>query len=103
MHIHIRNRFDADFYMTKRRKCMTEAIGIKEKISYAVTPARYDNDEHIAEYGIAAYDQNNKQVFIIENVTSDKAALEKLADACNNSELSQVHIFDIICDFVESH
>jgi hypothetical protein len=52
-------------------------------------------------YGIAAYDLSSDRVIArIDDITCDKARLEHLVELCNRGELSLVHLYDVVEDFL---
>lgn len=55
----------------------------------------------VTEYGIAAFDENDREIYRLDGVTQDKQAMAELVDACNRGRLSSVHIKDVLNDFVE--
>ncbi len=60
----------------------------------------YEEGE-VTEYGIVAFDEDDKEIYRFDGVTADKNALKELVDACNRGRLSSVHIKDVLNDFVE--
>ena len=52
-------------------------------------------------YGIAAYEQDTDTCIArLHDVTSDKAALARLIFLCNRLQLSPVHLYDVVEDFL---
>lgn len=69
---------------------------------YELTERRENYEEgEVTEYGIAAFDEDGKEIYRLEGVTKDKSALAELVQACNRGKLSSVHIRDVLNDFVE--
>ncbi len=69
---------------------------------YELTQLREVFEEgEVTEYGIAAFDEEGKEIYRLDGVTRDRAALKELVDACNRGKLSSVHIKDVLNDFVE--
>ena len=62
---------------------------------YAVVAKEYCQDEKTYQsYGIQYADR------VIDDITLDKGALERLVELCNRLELSVCHIDDVIEDFL---
>ena len=58
------------------------------------------SNERIA-YGIAAYAKNTKTCVVsLHDITSDKDALTRLVLLCNRLQLSPVHLYDVVEDFL---
>lgn len=56
-------------------------------------------------YGIAAYadaqtDGSTTVVISVHDITSDKEKLSRLVEDCNKLELSSVHLYDVVEDFL---
>ena len=75
------------------------------KIRYELTEEQIKEDHERVSYGIAAYDEpegSDPPVLLssIRDVTSDKAALAELVQICNREELSEIHLHDVVEDFL---
>ena len=75
-------------------------------IVYGVIEEKYSlNGLTRTAFGIAAYcgsdmyDTSNV-VLTISDITSDKAKLKSFVELCNRLELSLIHIFDAVDDFI---
>ncbi len=51
-------------------------------------------------YGIAAYDENRKELIRVSDVSSNKSVVESLTALCNKEHLDPVHVYDVIEDFL---
>lgn len=56
-------------------------------------------------YGIAAYssaeaDGTATVIASVHDITNDKEKLSKLVDTCNRLELSVIHLYDVVEDFL---
>lgn len=60
----------------------------------------YTNEENITYvgYGVENIEQNVK----IENITTDEKALNKWVNILNKSDISNIHIYDMVNDFLVS-
>lgn len=69
---------------------------------YELTERREEFEEgEVTEYGIAAFDEDNGEIYRIDGITRDRQTLAELVEACNRGKLSSVHIKDVLNDFVE--
>lgn len=77
-------------------------------VTYGVTEEIYSlGASSRVSYGIAAYadakeDGTATIVASVHDITSDKQALYELVSLCNRSELSIVHLMDVVEDFLAS-
>lgn len=75
-------------------------------VTYGVTEEIYSlGASSRVSYGIAAYayaeeDGTATIVASVHDVTSNKQALYELVSLCNRSELSTVHLMDVVEDFL---
>ena len=76
------------------------------KLTYGLTEEHYslNADTRIA-YGIAAYanaDEDGTATIVasIHDITSNKQALAELVSLCNRLELSPIHLYDVVEDFL---
>ena len=75
-------------------------------VTYGVTEEIYSFGGNSRKtYGIAVYadsqlDGTATVLAAFNDITSDKARLEELVQACNRSELSLIHLNDVIDDFL---
>ena len=76
------------------------------KTTYGITEENYalEKDSRVA-YGIAAYSDADKDgtatiIASVHDVTSDKEALAALVSLCNSLELSPIHLYDVVADFL---
>ena len=53
------------------------------------------------EYGIETFDNKSGKRRCFENLTVDLAKAERLAETINRSHVSEIHIDEIIEDFLE--
>ena len=53
----------------------------------------------VKTYGISYIDSNNKKV-IYEDLSLDKEKVEKFIDILNKSNISEIHISEVIDDFL---
>ena len=60
----------------------------------------YTNEENITYvgYGVENIEQNVR----IENITTDEKALNKWVSILNKSDISNIHIYDMVNDFLVS-
>lgn len=76
------------------------------KVTYAISEEKYSlGEESRTSYGIVAYadaDVNGTATIVaaVHDITSDKLALTKLIDDCNYLELSTIHLYDVVEDFL---
>ena len=75
-------------------------------ITYAVAEEKYalGNESRIS-YGIVAYsnvEQDGTATIVasVRDITDDKHRLSRLVDDCNKFELSIVHLYDVVEDFL---
>ena len=75
-------------------------------VTYGVTKEIYSlGASSRVSYGIAAYADAEEEgtatiVVSVHDVTTDKQALYELVSLCNRSELSTVHLMDVVEDFL---
>lgn len=75
-------------------------------ITYGVTEETYSLSGNIRKaYGIAAYfnyqDDGTATILAsVNDITSEREKLEELVQICNRSELSLIHLNDVIEDFL---
>ena len=75
-------------------------------IVYGVIEGKYSlNGLTRTAFGIAVYsgpdiDDISNVVLTISDITSDKAKLKSFVELCNRLELSLIHIFDAVDDFL---
>ena len=73
---------------------------------YGITEEIYElNGEKRTAYGIALYANSDSDgtatvLLSAQDVSANKESLEALVEACNRLELSPIHFFDIIEDFL---
>ena len=76
------------------------------KITYGVSEETYSlNNQTRTAYGIVIYSNAEEDgtatiVGSIRDVTPNKEKMERLVSACNKLELSPIHIYDVIDDFI---
>ncbi len=77
-------------------------------IKYILTKEVYTSgtDSRVA-YGVVAYSDSDEDgtitiVASVHDVTADKRALSNLVLLCNRLELSLIHLYDVIEDFLAS-
>lgn len=75
------------------------------EISYALIEEKYIfGDSSRISYGIAAYsaaDMDCSSVILsIHDITSDREKLAELVKKCNELQLSTVHLYDVVEDFL---
>lgn len=51
-------------------------------------------------YGIAVYSADGGIVAEVRDISTNGAAVADLVDKCNNLELSLLHLYDVIDDFL---
>lgn len=58
--------------------------------------------KNIISYGIAVFSNKDTQnpILVIEDITTDRKALDEFVKKCNDLELSILHIHDVIEDFI---
>ena len=77
------------------------------KITYGIIEETYlINGSLRHSYGIAAYSSVGESITPIaieyaNELSSDKQSLQALVDKCNEENLSLVHFYDIVEDFLE--
>ena len=75
-------------------------------IVYGVVEEKYSlNGLTRTSFGIAVYsgsdiDDTSNVVLTISDITSDKAKLKSFVELCNRLELSLIHIFEAVDDFI---
>ena len=75
-------------------------------VVYGIREEIYElQDDHRVSYGIVVYDNTDGEntytvLESIGDITSDKDKLIRLVEECNISELSPIHLKDIIEDFI---
>ena len=71
---------------------------------YGITEEVYElNGEKRRSYGFVLYSNNDGTATILlsaRDVTTDKESLLELAEMCNRLELSPIHFFDVVEDFL---
>ena len=76
------------------------------RITYGVSEEVYViGESRRVAYGIAAYadaetDQTSTIVASVNDISSDREAVEKLVELCNSLELDVVHLNDVVEDFL---
>lgn len=76
------------------------------KVTYGISEEKYSlGEECRTSYGIVAYadaDSNGTATIVaaVHDITSDKLALTKLINDCNHLELSAIHLYDVVEDFL---
>lgn len=62
------------------------------------------NDSKRVSYGIEAYDGTKHDTInilkYIGDISHDKEKIEKLVQLCNQSRLSNIHLYDVVEDFL---
>ncbi len=69
---------------------------------YKITEDTYllEDSKHIG-YGISVSEKKTgRKILHIEDITVSKAKLSELVTLCNSLELSPIHIYDVIEDFL---
>ena len=75
-------------------------------ITYGVAEEKYEcGKENRVSYGIVAYADSDRDgtasiVASARDISADKQVVELLAEKCNRMEVSLVHFFDVIEDFM---
>ena len=75
-------------------------------ITYCVVEERYAmGSKSRLSYGVAAFDSAEKDglstiVASIHDITNNKAGLAELVKQCNLLELSPIHLYEVIEDFL---
>lgn len=75
-------------------------------ITYGVSEERYSLDNEIRiSYGIVAYADSKSDgiaaiIASVRDISTDKNRIELLAQQMNRLELSPVHLYDVIADFL---
>ena len=75
-------------------------------ITYTLTERICESDDGVSKsYGIAVCtntdrDQTTSVLTSIQDITTDRDALDELVNLCNSMELSPLHIRDVIEDFL---
>lgn len=75
-------------------------------ITYGITEEIYvAGNSRRTSYGIAVYDNAEEDgtatiLEAVHDITSDKQSLSELVDLCNRLELSTIHLYDVIEDFL---
>ena len=75
-------------------------------ITYGITEEHYSlGEDSRTSYGIAAYadadtDGTAMIVASVHDITSDKQKLTELVLKCNRMELSVIHLYDVVEDFL---
>ena len=59
-----------------------------------------ENNNFYIGYGIDVFGE--KKSFAIKDITTNKEALKSLIEKCNRLELSEIHIYDVIEDFLNT-
>lgn len=76
-------------------------------IIYGLTEEKhYINSRENISYGISVYDSTTEEgtmavLKYIGNITTYKDKLTELVNKCNALEISSVHLFDVVEDFLE--
>ena len=65
------------------------SLGVSSRTSYG-----------IAAYSDSAQDGTATVIAVINDITTDKQALQELVSLCNSLELSAVHLWDVVEDFL---
>lgn len=60
----------------------------------------YTNEENITYVGYGV--ENTEQNVRIEDITTDEKALNKWVNILNKSDISDIHIYDMVNDFLVS-
>ena len=71
-------------------------------IFYRICEGEFVSDDFgkYKSYGIVAYGSFGTPVRVIEDITTNKGAMEKLVSLCNDLELSLSHLDYVIEDFI---
>lgn len=77
------------------------------RVTYEVIEESNSSRDGRKSYGIACYAENGIEgtttmVASVKDITFDKQALSELVDQCNISQLSFMHLNDVIEDFLDS-
>ena len=51
-------------------------------------------------FGIAVLDGNDRTVFSVSDISTDKLLVADLCDHCNRFKLDPIHLFDVISDIL---
>lgn len=71
------------------------------KLTYVLTENLYCDENHSKTfYGIEVYEAPDKIVATIRDITTDRERLFKFIQTCNLLELSPIHLYDVIEDFL---
>ena len=71
------------------------------KITYVLMEDRYCNGMRPkAFYGIQICDASDKIVATVWDISADRERLSELVQKCNLLELSPIHLYDVIEDFL---
>ncbi|MBE6630737.1 MAG: hypothetical protein E7624_07820 [Ruminococcaceae bacterium] len=77
-----------------------------KSVTYGIVEEKYAlHGQNRVAYGIAAYaeaEQNGTATVLasVNDITSDKQKLEKLVFCCNQLGLSELHLKDVVEDFL---
>ena len=75
-------------------------------VTYKITEGTHGSEDGVSKsYGIAVFaniDMNETTSVLasIQDITTDRDALDELVNLCNSMELSPLHIRDVIEDFL---
>lgn len=75
-------------------------------VKYKITEGTYESDDSVSKsYGIAVcanigMNETTSVLALIQDITTDRDALDELVNLCNSMELSPLHIRDVIEDFL---
>ena len=77
------------------------------RLTYEVIEEKNSFGLGITSYGIACYAENEDEgttamVASIKDITFDKTAISSLVNQCNISQLSLIHLNEIIDDFLDT-
>ena len=67
------------------------------KCTYALICNTYSNR---TSFGIKATDSSGQVIAEARNISDDKARVSHLVRLCNHLELSSLHFFDVVDDFI---
>ncbi len=73
---------------------------MNEKIVYEISISKVSvNEETVDSYGICCK-KGDETIALVEDISTNKDAVEKLAEICNDLELSPVQLEDVAEDFI---
>ena len=63
------------------------------------------NEKNRTAYGIAVFahtdhTESNAIIATVNDLSSDKESVEKLISACNEGQLSLIHLYDVVDDYL---